>query len=445
MKDVVTRAAGDRAFRDRWKIFAPAILLTLVGFVIAYSFMAPAPPRHIEIASGGPEGAYFMFAGRYREALAREGITLTVRPTSGSVENLGLLGDQASGVDVAFVQSGVGALADGSTAAGLRSLASLYFEPLWLFSRGGRPPARLTDLAGRRVAIGGAGSGTRAVVEQLLADNGITGPPTVLLPLGGQQAADALSRGEVDAAFFVASPKAPVVRALLRAEGIVPMSFARAEAYTRVHGFLSRVTLPEGAIDFAANIPARDIALLAPTANLVARAELHPALTALLLQTATEINGAGGLFEKPGQFPAPLYLDFPLDEAARRYFKDGPPFLQRYLPFWAANLIDRLKIMLLPLVTLLFPLFKIVPPTYRWRVRSRIYRWYRELQAVEGRLRAAASKQELGELRAELERIDDEVARVSVPLSYADALYHLRQHIRFVRDKLDSDRAAPPA
>ncbi len=293
------------------------------------------------------------------------------------------------------MQGGVG----GAPAeAALCSLASLYFEPLWIFTRGAAAPARLL--------------------------------------LGGMAAAEALLAGAADAAFFVASPESSVVRRLLEAEGVQVLGLARAEAYTRRYHFLSKLVLPEGVINFARTLPPRDIVLLAPTANLVVREDLHPALIVLLLQAAEEIHGAGGLFEKPGAFPAARHLDFPLHETARRFFKSGPPFLKRFLPFWAADLIDRLLVLLLPLVTLLIPLLRIVPPTYRWRVRSKIYRWYRELQAVDGKLEDLATMEQVGRNLAKLDRIETEVIQVSVPLAYADSLYHLRLHIDFVRGKL---------
>lgn len=427
---------AQRDSKDFWKIFGPALLVTLAGFVLAYQFVRPAPPRELVIATGGEAGAYYRFAERYREILAREGITLEVRSTAGSLENIGLLEAPEGGVEVAFMQGGTGGAAQAAQEDGLRSLASLYFEPLWIFTATPAPLTRLSELAGKRIAAGGKGSGTRAVVMQLLADNRLTAAPTEVLALGGMAAAEALLRGEIEAAFFVASPESSVVRKLLAEPSVSLMSLARAEAYTRRYRFLSGLTLPEGVIDFERNIPARDIAMLAPTATLVAREALHPALVVLLLQAAAEVHGGGGLFEKPGQFPTPSYLDFPLSDTARRYFKSGPPFLQRYLPFWAADLIDRLKILLLPLLTLLIPLFRIVPPAYRWRVRSRIYRWYRELQAVDDALDTLAGTEDIGRNLAELDRIENEVMRVTVPLAYADSLYHLRLHIDFVRGKL---------
>jgi hypothetical protein len=229
---------------------------------------------------------------------------------------------------------------------------------------------------------------------------------------------------------------------LLTSDGVTLLSFERAEAYTRLYHFLSSVKLPQGVIDLEADIPAVDKVLLAPTANLVVREDFHPALIDLVLQAAAEVHGAGGIFERPEEFPSPLHLGFPLHKEARRFFLSGPPFLQRFLPFWAASLVDRLKVMLLPLLTLLIPLMKVVPPTYRWKVRSKVFRWYKELQAVDHGLDACEADEALGALADELERIEREVTRVSVPYSYAAELYNLRLHISQVREKLRQTRAA---
>ena len=424
---------SDRGWGDFLKVFGPALILTVAGFALAYVFVEPAPPRSFTIATGREDGAYHRYALSYRDILARDGITLNLKGSSGSLENLDLLSDPGSGVEAAFVQGGI---AEPAGADDLRALASLYYEPLWIFARGATPPVRLPELTGLRLAIGAEGSGTRAVALQLLADNGLAEGAAELLPLGGMAAVEALAAGEVDAAFFVASATASFIARLLETPGIAPVSLARAEAYARRYRHFSHLSLPEGVIDFADNLPSRDVELLAPAATLVARDDLHPALIVLLLQAAAEVHSEGGLFEEPGAFPSRRYLDLPLHETAQRYFDAGPPFLQRFLPFWAADLIDRLKILLLPLITLMIPLFRIVPPTYRWRIRSRIYRWYRELQAIDDALGEAAAADDAGRLRAELDRIEAEVKQVTVPLSYADALYHLRLHIDFVRRRL---------
>ena len=423
------------------KTFGPAILVTLIGFLVAWQFVNPAPPRQIRIATGSEQGAYYLFAQRYRERLAQEGIGLEILTTAGSLENLRLLADDSAGVDLAFVQGGTANSAGDDRFAGL---ASLYYEPLWVFYRGTRPVNRLPALIGKRLAIGDQGSGTHAVARSLLEDNAIDIRAPGILAMGNREAEQALLAGEIDAAFFVASPSAPLVRRLLHSEDIRLMSFSRATAYTRLHTYLSAITLPEGVIDLQANIPPQDVTLLAPTANLVARSDFHPALVSLLLQAATEVHGTGSLFDAPGSFPDSRHLDFPLDADARRYFRHGPPFLQRYLPFWTANLIDRLKIMLIPLLTLMVPLFKIMPPAYRWQVRKKIYRWYVELRTLDIEQPGQQATAQLQELLQRLDAIEADVRNVSVPLSYADELYNLRQHIDLVRAKLLNAQGGQP-
>jgi TRAP transporter TAXI family solute receptor len=411
--------------------FGSAVLLTLIGFAIAWQFVNPAPPRTLVIATGQTDGAYYLFAQRYQQQLAQDGIELEIRATAGSIENLELLRNNE--VDLAFVQGGTGAANDADT---LTSLGSLYYEPLWVFYRGEQTLSRISQLQNMPIAIGKPGSGTYAIAGQLLADNFIDAGTDTVQTLGGAAGAQALLQGDIEALFLVASPQAPLVQELLHRQDIRLMSFARASAYTRLHRFLSAVTLPEGVIDLQANLPPRDTVLLAATANLVARDDFHPALVSLLLQAATLTQSADGLFEQTGSFPNSANLEFPLDDNARRFYKHGPPFLQRYLPFWTASLIDRLKIMLVPLLTLLLPLGKIMPPMYRWRVRKKIYRWYRELQVLDDEAHTHLSAGQQAGLIQKLDNLEEEVRKVSVPLSYADELYSLRLHIGLVRDTL---------
>lgn len=419
-------------WRERIRIFGPAVLISLLAFGITYMFVEPAPPRHLVIATGSEEGAYFHFGQLYRERLAREGIDLTVRPTAGSVENIRLL--EKGTVDIAFVQGGTGTGAGAGNE--LRSLASLYFEPLWVFVGANTQIGRLADLRGRRVAVGVEGSGTRAISLRLLADNGVRQDTATLLPLGGSEAAQALLRGRIDAAFLIVAPSADVVRELVGAAHVRLLSFERADAYVVRYRFLSRLTLPQGAVDLAADVPPVDTTLVAPAATLVVRKDFHPALSDLFLRVANAIHSEPGLFETAGEFPSRQYLEFPISDDARRYFQSGPPFLQRFMPFWAATLVDRLKIMLLPLITLIYPLFKAVPPAYRWRMRRRINRWYRDLDAAEHNLKPGMSDDEVERQLAELDRIEQNVRQLSVPLSYADSVYTLRLHIALLRDEL---------
>jgi len=420
-------------------IFGLGILLTVAGFLVAYQFVEPAPPRKIVIGTGDKSGAYYAFAQRYKEILARDGITLEVRSTAGSGENLKLLTNPESGVDIALVQGGIG---DPASQPGLHSLASLYFEPLWVFFHRDLKIRRLPDLRGRKIAIGPEASGTNAIAARLLRANGITPDTAAFHAVGGEKAQDSLIAREVDAAFFVLSPQSTLIQNLLLHDKIRVLGFERGEAYQRANRFLSILKLPEGVMDFARNIPARDVFLLAPAATLVVRDTFHPALVDLFLDAAVEVHSGPGLFQDLNEFPSQKYLDFPLHKDAQRYFKSGPPFLKRYLPFWAADFIERAKVMLLPLITLLIPLIRSLPPGFRWRIRSRIYRWYRDLNGVDARGAQSQSPEEIRACLAELDRIEKEVLHVSVPQSYAGELYLLRTHISFVGESLRKREAA---
>jgi hypothetical protein len=272
-----------------------------------------------------------------------------------------------------------------------------------------------------------------------LSANEVDARNATLQEIGGSSAASALKRGDLNAAFFVSSPDNPLVRELLGNDQIKLSSFSRAAAYVQRYPYLSVVRLAEGAVDLASNNPSRNIDLLASSAQLVAKPDLNPTVIDLLLLAAEQLHSQGDWFEKKGQFPSEQFLDFPLNKEAARFYRDGPPLLQRFLPFWAASLIDRLKIMLLPLIVLLMPLFKVMPPIYQWRMRSRIYRWYRELENVNLSWHHSKDPDRREQAISQLNQIDNEVLHLEVPLSFADHLYHLRHHIQLVRQKIQSE------
>jgi TRAP transporter TAXI family solute receptor len=422
-----------RHTRDLLFALTPALLIAIAAVWFAVKFFRPAPPDTIVITTGAPEGAYQAFAQKYRAILARDQVKLELRLSAGSVENLDRLRDPASAESVAFVQGGTG---NSERAPGLVSLGSLYYEPLWIFYRAPRVLSTVRGLRGMKIAIGASNSGTQALALHLLEANDMTQLPTRTVALGGLQAVDALLEGEVGAALFVAAPDSLVVQRIVGAPGIRLMSLTEADAYTRRFPYLSRLILPKGVFDLVAQVPPQDITLLSSTANLVVKEELHPALAYLLLRAASEVHSRPGVFEHQNEFPAPRDADFPLSVEAQRYYRSGPPFLQRYLPYWGANLVERLWVMLLPVVAILFPLFRLVPPLYRWRVRSRIYRRYARLKEIELDL---DEKQSAGALREMLERLDGierAVNRIQTPLAYSENLYSFRQHIDLVRQRI---------
>lgn len=417
--------------RDRLAAWGGSAFLALLVLTIAWRFVEPPPPSEIRIAAGNREGAYYHFANRYQALLAEEGITLEVVETAGAVENIERL--ESAGAAIGFVQGGV---LGGREHPRLEALASLYFEPLWLFYREDSPVSDLADLAAKTVAIGEDRSGTQRLALELLRDNGIDSRTAELYPVGGDYASRQLLDGSVDAAFFIAAPTSPTVRELLRADRIRLLSFRRHLAYRARHRFLSSVTLGEGMFDLAENLPPRDVTLLAPTAALIARKDLHPALVAVIMKVATAVHRDGGLLAENGEFPSARFTELPVRDEARLYLESGPNFLNRYLPFWVASWIDRLKILILPLLTLLLPLFRLAPPLYTWRIRKRIYRWYQVLRDIEHSRPDVSPDTADKSLLERLDDLENEVIEIEVPLGFMDEVYHLRAHIDLMRKRL---------
>jgi TRAP-type uncharacterized transport system substrate-binding protein len=432
----------DIQLRDALIVGVPVVALIVAGFWYAAQFIKPAPPDRLLIASGGDGGAYQRFAAAYRPLIERYGIKFVEVPTAGAVENLALLRDPTKELDVAFMQGGLGA---GDDATGLVSLGSIYYEPLWVFYSGNEVIDNLAQLKGKRIAIGGEGSGTRKLGLDLLEASGVAGAPTRLLPLGGLEAVEALKQGKADAIFLVGSANVGAVWISFFTPGFRLMSFAHADAYVRRWPFLSKLVLPRGAIDLVRDIPARDVTLVAPVASLVAREDIHPALIDILLQTATEVHGRPGLFQRAGEFPNSRRVDFPLSRDAERFYQSGRRFLQRYLPFWAATLVDRLLVLLIPLFALAIPLSRIVPSLYGWQVRSRIYKWYGQLKFLEEAWRREPASRTRADWMKEIDALETRVNRIRTPLAYANQLYILREHIGLVRRNMQRAGEAPAA
>lgn len=424
------------SLRDLAVSVGPLILLTFIAIATAYWLIRPAPPTTIVIASG-PKGSTFQItAEKYRKILARKGITLKILATEGSLDNLKKLTDTTIPVDIGFVQGG---LSEGMEIDRLVSLGSLFHEPLFLFYRSNAPVTLLSEFNGKRIAVGPDGSGTHALAMTLLKANNIEPKGSAVLSnAGGEEAAQALISGKIAAAFLMGdSATPPVIRTLLSANGIRLLNFVQADAYARRYPYLSKVDLPMGAFDFGRNVPAQDVFLIAPTVELVARDTLHPALSDLLIETAREVHGGAKLLQRAGEFPAPLEHEYRISADARRYYTSGKSFFYRYLPFWLASLVDRLLVVVVPVVVLLIPGLKLVPALYHWRIRSRINRWYGILISLERDMLAHPLPDERAALLERFDIIEADVNRMKIPLAYAEQIYVLRDHIDFVRDRYD--------
>jgi len=422
------------SWRDLAVIVLPMLLFIALVVWVAFRFVRPAPLDTIVIASGSDGSTFRTTADKYRKIIERNGVKMKILPSQGGLDNLQKLADPSIRVDVGFVQGG---LSDGVNIENLKSLGSLFTQPLIIFYRGGRPVDQLSQLRGKRLAIGPEGSGTHSLAMKLLKANGIDVKPTVLLELAGADAATALTGGQADAAFLMGDSATPaVIRGLMTTSGIRLLNFTQADGYLRRFSFLSKLTLPRGSIDLGRNIPAQDVQLVGPTVELVARDDLHPALSDLLISAAREVHGGPGLFRNAGEFPAPLKKDFPISGDAERYYASGSRFLYTHLPFWLASLTDRLLVVLIPLVVVIIPTLRLVPVIYRWRVRSRIYRWYGVLMAIERDSFSDPSPEQKQEILRRLDRVEHAVNQIKTPLSFADQLFVLRSHVNMVRDRL---------
>ncbi|HUH65257.1 MAG TPA: TAXI family TRAP transporter solute-binding subunit [Syntrophales bacterium] len=411
--------------------FSACLIIVTAVFLFIYS----APPHTISITSG-PEGSFFATnAEKYRKILARNGVKLKILPSNGSLDNLTRLRNPSFSVDIGFVQGG---LASGFGVDNLVSLGSISYEPLLVFYRGARPEEVLSQFTGKRLAIGSAGSGTHSLASALLAANGIVpGGSTLLSEIDTEEAAQALIDGKLDAIFLMGDSASPqLIHKLLQTPQIDLFDFNQAEAYVRRFPYLNKLDLPRGSIDFGKDIPHHDVYLIGPTVEIIARKGLHPALSDLLIEAAQDVHGKAGLFKQRGEFPAPLEHEYSISDDAVRYYKSGKGFLYRYLPFWMASLLSRVIIVFVPVVVLMIPVLRTIPAVYRWRMRMRIYRWYRVLLSLEKDLMAGIGPEKREQLLERLDAIEGEVNRMKVPAAFADQFYVLRGHIGFVHDRL---------
>ena len=364
--------------------------------------------------------------------LGEEGVKLQLLPTSGGMENLARLRDQRSGVSVGFVQGGT---TNRKESPQLESLGTICYEPLWLFRRS-EIDAGMRGLAGRRLSIGPEGSGARVLARQLMERTKVDGIIGELSGFTLPMAVEKLVAGHIDAAFIVAAWESPVVQKLINAKGIEIESFPRADAYIAIFPFLNKLILPAGVIDFLQSRPPADTVLLAPKASLVVRKDLHPALQYLLLNAAVQIHSQPGIFQKAGQFPAAESIDLPLSDEAQRFYKSGRPFLQGYLPFWIAILVEKMLVVFVPLAALLYPMFQFLPQMYDWTMQRRIRRLYDEIRSIESEMEAKTTKFDADALNSELDQLDQRANHLQLPTVYASSLYTLRSHIDLVRARL---------
>ena len=423
------------SWRDLFATAAPVVAILAAVVAIALHFVQPAPPSSLTIGAGRDNSVFRANAEKYKTILARDGITLIIRPTGGSLDNLERLTDPNSGMDVAFIQGG---MAQGRDISGLESLGSVFHEPLFLAYRAPKQIVLISELTGKRIAIGPEGSGTRVLALALLKANHIEpGGTTTLLDVAGDDAETGLESGQIDAAFLMGdTTNGPTLRKIISSHTLRLYDFPQAEAYSRRFRYLEKLEIPAGTFDLGGNVPPKSMTLLAPTVELVARSGLHPALSDLLLAAAQEVHGHASVLQQVGEFPAPLEHEYAISEDASRFYKSGKSLTYKHLPFWLASLVNRILVVVVPVILVLIPGLPMIPSLYKWRIRSRIDKCYGELMALERTALTALTTDERNALLARLDEIENSAIINRIPGGFADQNYILREHIQFVRQNL---------
>ena len=415
---------GWRVNRLAMGVVVFGVVVLVIGLILALQFVGPSPPRQIVLATGADGGAYQTFGAKLADYLRAQGVKVETRESAGAVQNIELL-QSDSGVDAAFIQSGLAADVDSDRIA---VLGSLYLEPIWIFARSDLELSSMDDLQGKRLSIGDEGSGTRAIVERMLGVRGINSDNTEFLGAGVV---------DVDVRFLIVGAESDLVAEQVALENFELLGAERADAYARRAPFLTKVLLPQGVLDMQANKPSTDTVTVAVTAMLAVRDDLHPAIVDLLLMAADDVFDEHTILSDAGEFPSPKNIDLPLSDEAKRFHERGAPFLMRYLPFWAATLIDRLWVLLFPLIGLLIPLFKLLPPLYHWRIRRKLLQRYIELREIDPQYRPVTSEDDRSVRLNKVIALDAETVEVPVPRDYSDDVYKLRRDIDLVRRKLE--------
>jgi TRAP-type uncharacterized transport system substrate-binding protein len=426
----------------RWQLFkglaAAVVVVSIVSLALIYFF--PTPPSKVVIATGVKGSSFEYYGKRYREIFARHNVVLELRPTAGALENLIELRKPDSGVQIAFVTGG---LSNGKHAPGLLSLGTVYAQPFWIFYSSNESLDRLTQLRGKRIAVGPAGSGTRFAALKIFGKAGVNSETANMLTYGGSAAVKALNDHFVDIVWMVGAPDATAIQSLLRNPKDRLMNFPMAEAYTRIFPELARLVLPQGVIDIERNIPPDDVQLIGATTKVLVRSDLHPEIVQLLLQTMVEVHGGVNIFQHSGEFPKATDVEFPVADAAIEYYKNGPSFMQRYLPLWLSVHAQRTIAALVAAIAIGFPLFRFLPQIYNWLTRRRLIYWYGQLKALEASFDTSPEDENLTEKQAAVERIEEAVSHIRIPLTFSDQLYNLRSHIDIVRRKITLHANAP--
>jgi len=404
-------------------------LAILIAIAITVVKLFLLPPSSIDIAAG-PKGSYlYETAQKYKVEFEKAGVQVNVMETGGTLENLEHVNHPDKLIEFGFLEGGA---ADRKDYPSLESLGSIAYAPIWVFYRSDLGNIYdINELKGKRIAIGGTSQGIHANALDLLNAVGINSSNSKLLNIGREEALKALHSNQIDAMFYSAPAEDSLVKILFNDARLKPLQWPDAEGIARNLREYHVLNLPFGAIDLANSMPAKDMKVLATTITVITKKDTHSALIYLMMGVMDDIHEAPSIMHAENEFPSDKDVDFPLSDDAEDYYKKGgKPFLQRYLPYWAASFLGKLLLILVPLLAIFYPLSQAYPSLQQWYYTNRVNRFYDQLVKIEKRLDHGADleiiKYDIQILRAEIELL---IKLEKIPSTYTNLLYDLRGHV----------------
>lgn len=407
------------------------LMIVIAGTILQIYF--PTPPKKIIIATGGETGAYYAMGQEIKRRLADSGITVEVRKTKGSVENLDLLSDPASGVDIAIVQSGI---SNSKEHPQLESLTGLFYEPVWVafqpnsFPKGA--PSSIAEIKEKRIGIALAGSGTRKITDQIFELNGVSTKSPNFYAAAPDILLTKLQAHELDVAIFVYKAEAPFITKVYKDPDIKFMSFNEAYGYLQSMPSLAVLKIPHSILDIPTNTPEKEIQVISPVAELVINEHFHPAIITLLMREINDVINDPTIVAVENTFPNTNNLSFRVNEDALDYVKNGLSLVDQYLPFWVAVWFDRLIRVVLPLLAILLPIYNFLPGVIEYFEKQKKARVYIELRHLENELSQNVDRDLI---ITRLNVIENKVIQSKFE---AEEIFDMRSHIDLVREKLTS-------
>jgi TRAP-type uncharacterized transport system substrate-binding protein len=432
-------------FKETWPLFSILIILSMGAIYLA----DPAPPSEINFASGVKGGSYEKLVLEYQSYLAQYDVKVNIIPTAGPITNLELLSGDAKAlakylpnveptdrrIDVALTQAGLAS--DIKNIDQIIYIGSIDYEPLLFMIRRSLlqniTSNEIKSFTELNVATGQIGTGTHAQLAKLMALDDAGTLDSNVQAMTDEQAVAALLADDIDGMVLVDGIESRNVQNVALSDQIEILNFTRAQAYRRRLPYLQVLTIPVGSLNLSKNIPSQDIKILSTTTALIAKADTHPAIQYLLARASTDIAGKATFFADSREFPQFNDPLIPHSEIAREYYLNGSPYLQRFFPFWLAEIFDRLFFIILPFSALAYPILLALPKYRGRRLARKIWANYDQLRTLELEMNDNFDHNKLDEYLNRLDKIEADAVNIKISGSMGDDYFIHLQHIHFVR------------